>query len=291
MRGVLPFVVAPVAGVALLASAALADSVQKEGGTLRIALPRDMSVDPALPGGPPEWALAFVTCGKLYSHPDKPAPEGTRVIPEVARGFPIVSKDGRTQTIELKRTYRFHTGQPVRAANFVAALNRDANPKLGSGARDYLHEIVGADAVIDGKAQRIAGVRALGPYALQIRTTKPLGDLAARLTMPYFCPIATSTPATEIDDPLGSGPYYVASRVPNRQVVLERNRFFRGSRPANVDRIVWTISAPGACRAAVERDELDLCFVLPPTAFQEIAAEYGVNKERFFFNPRLSTFY
>ena len=28
----------------------------------------------------------------------------------------------------------------------------------------------------------------LGPYRLQIRLTKPLGDLPARLTMPFFCP-------------------------------------------------------------------------------------------------------
>ena len=54
---------------------------------------------------------------------------------------------------------------------------------------------------------------------------------------------------------------------------------------------MWTISAPGACRAAIERDELDYCFVLPPTAYQEIAAEYGINKGRFFFNPRLATFF
>ena len=82
-------------------------------------------------------------------------------------GLPDGSKDGKTQTIELKRTYRFHTGRPVRAANFVAAFNRDADPKLGSPATAYLREIVGADAVIDGKARTIAGVRALGPYALR----------------------------------------------------------------------------------------------------------------------------
>jgi peptide/nickel transport system substrate-binding protein len=291
VRRVVLCAVALGAGVALLTTAATAGTGQMKGGTLRIATPRDVTVDPALPGGPPEWMIAFATCAKLYSHPDKPAPAGATVIPEVAQGFPMVSRDGKTQTIELKRTYRFHTGQPVRAANFVAAFNRDADPKLGSATADYLHEIVGADAVIDGKAKTIAGVRALGPYALQIRTTRPLGDLAARLTMPYFCPIATNTPAAETDDPLGSGPYYVASRVRNRQVVLERNRFYRGSRPANADQIVWTISAPGACRAAVERDEVDDCFALPPTAYQEIAAKYGINKGRFFFNPRLSTFF
>ncbi len=296
MRRVLLSVVALASGAALLTTAAPADPGQKKGGTLRIARIRDLdSVDPALAYSIHERMIHFATCAQLYTNPDKPAPEGLTVIPEVALGFPTVSKDRRTQTIELKRTYRFHTGQPVGAANFVAAfnrvaaVNRDADPQYRSPGTGYLHEIVGADAVIDGKAQTIAGVRALGPYALQIRTTKPLGDLAARLTMPFFCPIATNTPATEIEDPLGSGPYYVASRVRNRQVVLERNRFYRGSRPANVERIVWTISAPDACRAAVEQDELDYCTFLAPTAAQEIAAEYGVNKGRFFVSRDLST--
>ena len=214
----------------------------------------------------------------------------------MAAAFPRVSSDGKTQTIKLMRTYRFDNGARVTAANYVAAFNRDANPNLQSPAAGvgYLNEIVGAYAVMAGKAQTISGVRALGPYTLQIRTTKPVPDLLSRLTMPFFCPIAVNTPPKEIDDPLGSGPYYVASRVPNRQVVLERNRFYRGRGPANVDQIVCTVG-PGqeACRQAVEQDELDWCEFLSDAGYREIAAKYGINRPngRFFFNPTLATGY
>ena len=99
----------------------------------------------------------------------------------------------------------------------------------------------------------------------------------------------------EINDPLGSGPYYVASRVPNRQVVLERNRFYRGPRPRNVDRAVWTFHGREACRVAVERNELDYCAGLgvPSSAYTELAAEHGINKKdtRFFFTPELTMWY
>ncbi len=292
-------VVALVAGVGLLTAAGLESPAQKKGGTLRISSVGDLdSVDPALAYAAESWSLEFATCAKLYNNPDKPAPEGTIVIPEVAKGFPRVSRDGKTQTIELKRAYRFHTGQRITAANFAAAFNRDANPKLQSGAvpAGYLNEIVGADSVIRGKAQRISGVKALGSYTLQIRTTRPLQDLAARLTMPFFCPIGTTTPLREIDDPPGSGPYYIASRVRNRQIVLARNPFYRGPRPANVDRVVWTIGAGReACRAAVERDEVDYCVGrgFGPAADRELASKYGINRRggRFFFKPLLQTFY
>jgi ABC-type transport system substrate-binding protein len=112
--------------------------------------------------------------------------------------------------------------------------------------------------------------------------------------MPFFCPIAVNTPPKEINDPLGSGPYYVASRIPNRQVVLERNRFYKGGRSANVDHVVYTVG-PGqeACRQAVEQDELDWCEFLSDTDYRDIAALYGLNRPngRFFFNPTLATGY
>ena len=210
-------------------------------------------------------------------------------IPEVATDFPKVSPDGKTQTIALKRTYRFNTGARVTAANYLAAFNRDANPKLQSPAVPAIStRSSGADAVIDGKAPTISGVKALGPYTLQVRTTRPLPDLVSRLTMPFFCPIAVNTPPEEIDDPLGSGPYYIASRVPNRQIVLERNRFYRGPRPANVDQIVWSIGlGQAACQQAVEQDEQDWCAQFQQADVRELAARYGINKPngRFFFNP------
>jgi len=293
--------VALVVGVALLTTAAVAGTAQTKGGTLRFSSTIDLdSVDPALAYSGISWWLEVATCAKLYNYPDKPGREGAIVIPEVAKGFPSVSRDGRTQTIELNRTYRFHTGQRVAAANFVAAFNRDANPKLQSGAAyaGYLSEIAGAEAVMDGKAQTISGVKAIGPYTLEIRTTRPLVDLPARLTMPFFCPIAVNTPIDPegIDNPLGSGPYYIASRVRNRQIVLARNPFYRGSRPANVDRVVWTIGVgQEACRAAVERDELDHCVGrgFGPTAEKEIAGKYGINRKdgQFFFNPVPQTIY
>ena len=84
--------------------------------------------------------------------------------------------------------------------------------------------------------------------------------------------------------------------MPNRQVVLKRNPFYRGSRPANVDQIVMTMAAgQGACRAAVEQNELDYCAGagIPQADFPEIVAKYGINRKggRFFFNPTLGVIY
>ncbi len=133
------WIVAVALGAGLLTFAAVGlagRGEQKKGGTLRISRGRDIDfIDPALAYNIDSWMLEFATCAKLYNYPDKPAPQGAIAIPEVATGFPKVSAHGKTQTIQLKRTFRFNNGQPVTAANFVAAFNRDANPKLNSPHR------------------------------------------------------------------------------------------------------------------------------------------------------------
>jgi len=281
-------------GAGLLAAAGFANPAQKKGGTLRISSVHDVDyLDPGLAYATDSWSLEFATCAELYSYPDKPGAEGTALVPEVAVAFPAVSKDGRTVTIGLRRSYRFSSGAPVTAVNFVAAFNRDADPRLASPATQYMHEIVGADAVIDGKAKSISGVRALGPYRLQIRTTRTVTDLLPRLALPFFCPIRVGLPPESVDDPLGSGPYHIASHVPNRQIVLERNRFYRGPRPANVDRIVWTFQAPESCRRAADRNEVDYCLFVPPEDVRQIVDRYGINRPngRFFRNQALLTYF
>jgi ABC-type oligopeptide transport system substrate-binding subunit len=288
-----------VSGMALLAATvgAPAESASgRKGGTLRLAAIRDVDyVDPALAYFPVAGTLESATCATLFNNPDEAGAAGTRVIPEVAAGFPIVSPNGRVYTFDLKRTFRFHTGAAVTARNFAEAFNRDANPKMKSPAVTYMHEIVGADAVIKGKATTISGVRVLAPYRLQIRLTKPLGDLTARLTMPFFCPLWPNTPVDPagIDNPPGSGPYYVAERIPNRQVVLRRNRFYRGGRPANVDEIVFTVMGAEACRLAVEKNQIDYCSSIPQAAYRELAAKYGINRPngQFFVSPALATLF
>jgi oligopeptide transport system substrate-binding protein len=254
------------------------------------------SLDPALAYLPDTWSIEYATCAKLYNYRDLPAPAGAVAVPEVAKTFPKVSKDGRTNSIVLNPTYRFHTGERITAAGFVAAFNRNASPQMHSPAVQYLHEIVGADAVMGGKADVISGVKAVGRYGLRIKTTRPLPDLVSRLTLPFFCPITTSTPLRELDDPPGSGPYYVAAHVPNRQVVLKRNPFYRGRRRAHVDEIVFTIGLGGeACRVAVERDEIDYCGGggVPGADYAELVQKYGINRKggRFFSHPEVSTLF
>ena len=65
-------------------------------GPLRIDLFVDLDgIDPALTYGFQSWQLEFATCAKLVNYPGAPAPEGTRLFPEIAAGFPTISRGAR----------------------------------------------------------------------------------------------------------------------------------------------------------------------------------------------------
>src|SRR5205823_1011607 len=151
------------------------------------------------------WGVADATCALLFRYPVAPAPiVKYDLVPEVAAGYPQISRDGRTYTFTIRRGFRFSTGAPVTAANYASAINRVLNPAMRSPAAEYLQEISGVD---------VAGNH------LIVRLTKRVPDLPARMTMPYLCPVPKDLPI----DPEGvvalpgSGPYYVAEFVRSRQ--------------------------------------------------------------------------
>jgi oligopeptide transport system substrate-binding protein len=264
----------------------------QRGGTFRYSLDTDIDyVDPALAYYINSWQIEYATTALLLNYPDAPAPRGSRLVAEVAQGFPAISKDGKTYTFTLKRNYKFSNGKPVTAANYVAAINRDLNPKMSSYAQPFVDDIVGAQAVIDGKATKARGVKALSPYKLQIRLTQRAPDLLARLAMPFFAPIPTNMPINPdgVQAPvLGTGPYYIAAWEPRRRITLLRNRFYKGPRPHNVNRIEYDVGLPLATiRLNIESNATDHG-PLPPAAHAELGQKYGVRKGspgQYFVNP------
>jgi ABC-type oligopeptide transport system substrate-binding subunit len=272
-------------------ASASSGSAQK-GGTFRYSLDTDIDyVDPSLAYYSLSWQIEYATSAMLMSYPDAPAPRGSRLVPEVAQGFPKVSKDGKTYTFTLKKSFRFSNGKRVTAANYAAAINRNLNPKMASPAQPFVEDVLGATAVIDGKASKASGVKVLSPYKLQIRLTKRAPDLLSRLAMPFFAPIATNMPITSdgVGAPvLGTGPYYIAKWEPKRSITLLRNRFYTGPRPHNVNRVDYDIGLPLATiRLNIESNATDFGPV-PPAAHAELGQKYGVRKSspgQYFVNP------
>ena len=89
--------------------------------------------DPALDYFQPGWELEYATCLKLLNYKDGNGPQSSQLVPEAAVGFPKVSNSGKTYDFTVNAGFtKFSNGQPVTAANFKAAFDRDADPKMQS---------------------------------------------------------------------------------------------------------------------------------------------------------------
>jgi ABC-type transport system substrate-binding protein len=267
-------------------------SPAKEGGTLRVAIVGDLfdSVDAAITALPATIPVLQATCAGLYRQPDTSTPAAAALIPELATGSPQISDSGKTYTITTRRDLRFSTGAPVTARDVVHTINRLLDPVMKSYTGSFFREVVGAKAVLAGKAKTASGIAAHG-NSLTIHLTRPLGDFTARLGF-GLCVVPQNVP----DDPEGAkppipsaAPYYVAEYVPGRSVVLARNTFYRGPRPHHVDRVEidLTQDAPTIIDR-VDRSELDYGWVSATDysdRVTELKRKYGVNRSRLFAVP------
>jgi ABC-type transport system substrate-binding protein len=263
------------------------------GGTFRAAVIAGWAsaIDPALTASSADAAILAPACGNLLAYPDRPLPRGGRLEPELAQAMPVVSADRRRYTFSIRQDARFSTGAPVTARDVVHTLERIFSPAMKSTYPDFYLDIIGARAMLEGRATTLAGVAAKG-RTLTIRLTKPLPDFPARMTL--ICVVPANLPV----DPEGAkapipsaAPYYFAQYVPGEQVVLERNRFYRGQRPRHVARITIDLAANASAVDQVARGELDTVLGTPDLnpRLPDIVGRYGVNKGRFFRQPGLAT--
>jgi peptide/nickel transport system substrate-binding protein len=245
------------------------------GGTFRVISAEDVdSLDPGLGWTFLSWQIASATCSTLMGFPNRAGPAGAVPTPRAAAGFPRISRDGRTYVFTVRKGLRFSNGSRINAANFAAGLRRALQPRMQSPAAAFFSDVTRMSAT--GRTLRI-GLKEAN------------GDLLTRLALPFSCPVPVSFPAEPggVDLMLGSGPYYVASRVRGRQIVLERNRFYRGTQPHRAHRVVVTVGGTRESNiAAVEQGRADYAQPgVPAPLLPDLVRRYGINKRQLFRLP------
>jgi peptide/nickel transport system substrate-binding protein len=284
----LSWMLATIAVVSVAAASAAGGETDLAGGELRVVTAADAdSLDPALVNQPLEWDVAVASCTTLFVQ--RPGTGlSARLVPEAAVGFPTISPDRRTYVFTVRRGLRFADGTALSAAAFARGIGRVLTPRLRAPAALQF-------------ASAIESSHARGDR-LVVRLARARGDLLALLTMPWACPVEAGLPL----DPsgagtvVGSGPYAVADFVPGQRIVLRRNPFYRGTRPARPATVVITLGGtPDADVRAVETGgaDLDLDLALPsvepppPQLLADLASRYGVGKAQFFVRPLDETVY
>jgi peptide/nickel transport system substrate-binding protein len=283
------------------AAAGTGGTTAQKGGTLRANLADDADyTDPALAYYTVSWNFLYATCVKLLNYPGKPAPEGSKLVPEGASSMPTVSADGKTYTFTVpsgKFKFSPPSNEPLTVENFRKALLRDLDPKMQSPAASFMMDIVGAEAFNSGKAKDVTGITVSGDkLTIKLNTVAP--DFLSRIAMPFFCAIPSDMPVNPKGEKAyaSAGPYFISKYVPGRQITVDRNPNYTGDRPHNLDSIVYTVGVnPKQGLLQVQKDQADWpADGVPPSSHADLASEWGADsdnakngKQRYFVNPTL----
>ena len=206
------------------------------------------------------------------------------------------SPDGKTYVFKLRREARWSNGQPLVAADFVAALERLVDPATGSGYAQYIDVIVNAADITAGrKPPRSLGVTAPddSTVAIQLATAAPY--LPTLLSHPATCPVHRPTLAQHPEGfarpgvMVSNGAFVLKEWVQGSYILGARNHYYWNDAATHLDAVKYLlIPDENAELARYRGGELEITFVVPRGQFDWIKAHLAAELHVF---PQLATYY
>ena len=213
----------------------------------------------------------------------------------VARNW-SVSLDGLTYTFDLRREARWSNGDPVVAADFVAALRRLVDPATGSAYAQYINVIANASDIVAGrKSLETLGVAAPDDRTVVITLATPAPYLPTLLSHPSTCPVhrptlqqhpdAIARPGTMV----GNGAFVLKEWVPGAYILALRNPHYWNDAATRLAGVKYLpISDENAELARYRGGELQVTAVVPRGQFDWIRTHLA---DQLHISPQLSTYY
>jgi YVTN family beta-propeller protein len=284
-------------------------SASQRGGTLRVVSEGGDTFDSIDPGAafrPASWQLLSMVYDGLVTYRRSAGPSGQEIVPDLATALPVVHNGGRTYVFQLRSGIRYSDGSPVKASDVRAALEREY--RAGAGLAYELPNLVGADHCSKRRCDLSQGVVTDNRSGLVIfHLTAPDPDFLFKLALPSGDVVPQRSPPIDVGvHPLpATGPYRIARFIPNRRLVLTRNRYFRewssDAQPSGYpDRIVYRFGLnTSAETSAVEQGRADIMLDSPPPdRLREIATRFPSQAHPFveptvfylFLNTRIPPF-
>ena len=252
------------------------------GGTLNVDLATDVnSTDPALDYVSTGWEIEYATCLKLMNYPDANGARVASSSPRLLRATRGSVRAARCTTSGSTPVHEVLERPACKGANFKAAIDRDADPKMESPAVSFLSDIVGA-----GKSP-VSGAKVKGSHLI-ITLTKAAPDFVARLAMPFFCAVPTNLAHDPEASHAADRRVRTTSRtVEGKSITIRGTRTTRASARTTSTRSTTSWATPSRRRScdAAGRDRL-AAGGIPPASYAALAQKYGINKGRFWISPR-----
>jgi oligopeptide transport system substrate-binding protein len=218
-----------------------------------------------------------------------------RVAPGTAHSW-NASLDGLTYTFDLRRDARWSNGDRVVGADFVAALQRLADPATGSPYAQYIDVIANTSDIVSGrKGVNTLGVTAPDDSTVVITLDTPAPYLPTLLSHPSTCPVHRPTlqqHAEALAHPgamVGNGAFTLKEWVPGAYILELRNRHYWNDAATRLEGVRWLlIPDENAELARYRGGELQVTFTVPRGQFDWIRTNLA---DQLHLSPQLSTYY
>ncbi|OFW58124.1 MAG: hypothetical protein A2133_01510 [Actinobacteria bacterium RBG_16_64_13] len=190
--------------------------------------------------------------------------------------------DATVWTFKLKDA-KFHDGTKVTAADFKYAWERICNPANESEISYHLSAVKGYDAMQDGSATELEGVKALDDETLEVTLSYSFGDFEFVVGHPALAPVPKA--AVEADPvafsakPIGNGPFMMAEPWAHDQYIkVLKFADYYGDEP-HADGVNFQILTDEDT-AFLEFQAGNLDFTsIPSGQVEAVKAQYGVSDD------------
>ncbi len=195
-----------------------------------------------------------------------------KIVPSLAEKWEI-SDDGKTYTFHLKKGVKFHNGEELKADDVLFTIEKMMDPKQAAVNSFQFEKIEGALDKLNGKADKVSGVKVIDDYTVEIKLSEPSGPFLASLTGAPAS-IFNRKAVEEGKDKFGFDPKYtvgtgymkVKDWTQDKEINLVRNDdYFKG--PANIDGVRYLMNIDQSTeRMMFDKGELDF-MVLDNTSY------------------------
>ncbi|MEV6770375.1 ABC transporter substrate-binding protein [Nocardia sp. NPDC051030] len=192
------------------------------GGTLKYGVGLDLIPANILTNtGTTPWVVGLVFESLVRYPHDKLEPQ-----PLLAKSWTL-APDGKSIALELRDDVKFHSGRAFTSKDVEFALRTYADPKWS--------------AQLKSTAAAITAFDTTDPHKIVLTLSQPLSNLFDLLdTVPILDSESIDQLATG-DKLVGTGPFRFVSRIPNSQLVFEKNpNYWIPDRPY-LDRVEFTV--------------------------------------------------
>ena len=185
------------------------------------------------------------------------------VVSDLAESWDI-SNDGRVYTFRIRPDAVFHDGKPVTAEDVRWSLERATDPLTEAPNVDqYLGDIVGVDAKINGDALEISGLRVINERTIEITIDGSKSFFLAKLTYPTAFVLdkenIEANPKNWFRKPNGTGPFRMTEYKVGETLILSRHEGYHLG-PAKLAEVEMILSG-GTSMLMYENDEIDIAGV------------------------------